>query len=345
MKQMIFGPSGLRVSEMCLGAMTFGDAYDWGAGRDGSRQLFDAFLDAGGNFIDTANRYQEAQSETLLGEFMSGGVRNRLVLATKYSLTMNPDDPNASGNHRKNLTIAVEDSLKRLKTDYIDILWMHAWDQITRSEEVMRGLEYLVASGKILHIAASDTPAWVVARSNTFAELRGWSSFTGLQLPYSLLERTPEREALPMAQALGLGVVPFGCLGAGVLTGKYLDNPDMKGGRINQADWPLASTARDQRVQAIALAVRDIAGELGATSSQVALAWVKAQHASYIPIVGVRTVAQLEDNLGANDIVLSPEQLDRLDTLSAIEMGYPHNVLARIAGTTKGLRLSKAKDS
>jgi len=340
MKHMIFGPSGLRVSELCLGAMTFGSTYEWGAGLEGSRALFNAYIDAGGNFIDTANRYQETQSETYLGEFMTG-MRDRVVLATKYSLSMYPKDPNASGNHRKSMTVAVEESLRRLKTDYIDILWMHAWDQVTRSEEVMRSLEYLVSSGKVLHIGASDTPAWVVSQSNAIAELRGWSSFTGVQLPYSLLERSPERDALPMAQALGLGVVAFGCLGSGVLTGKYLDNPDIEGGRINQPDWPLASTARNERVRAIALAVRDIAGELGASSSQVALAWVKAQHESYLPIVGVRTVAQLEDNLGAANVVLSDEHLQRLDELSAISMDYPWSVLASISSTTKGGRLSK----
>lgn len=344
MDHVIFGPSGLRVSEMCLGAMTFGDSYDWGAGIEGSRELYKAFLDAGGNFIDTANRYQEGQSEELLGDFMTG-MRDEIVLATKYSLTRVPKDPNSAGNHRKSLTVAVEESLRRLKTDYIDILWMHAWDQITRSDEVMRALEYLVASGKVLHIGASDTPAWVIARSNAIAELRGWSSFTGVQLPYSLLERSPEREALPMAQGLGLGVVPFGCLAAGMLTGKYLDNPDMKEGRINQADWPLANMAGNARVREIALAVRDIANEVGGTSSQVAIAWVRAQHESYVPIVGVKTAAQLKDNLGAANITLSSEQLGRLDTLSAISMDYPHNVLARIAGTTKGGRLSKIDDS
>lgn len=344
MQHVIFGPSGLRVSELCLGAMTFGDSYEWGAGKDGSRDLFAAFLDAGGNFIDTANRYQEGQSEELLGEF-SQGMRDELVLATKYSLTRVPSDPNSAGNHRKSLVVAVEESLRRLRTDYIDILWMHAWDQITRSDEVMRALEYLVASGKILHIGASDTPAWVIARSNTLAELRGWSSFTGVQLPYSLLERSPERDALPMAQAFELGVVPFGCLAAGMLSGKYIDDPDNKSGRINQADWPLGNMARNERVRSVALLVRDIAEEVGATSSQVAIAWVKAQHESYVPIVGVRTIAQLHDNLGANDVRLSREHLTRLGEASAISMDYPHNVLARIAGTTRGGRLSKIDDS
>ncbi|HEX4180078.1 MAG TPA: aldo/keto reductase [Caulobacteraceae bacterium] len=340
MKHVIFGPSGLRVSELCLGAMTIGDAYDWGVGREGSRALFDAYLDAGGNFIDTANRYQETQSEALLGEFMEG-MRDRLVLATKYSNTMHAPDPNSAGNHRKSLTVAVEESLRRLKTDYIDILWMHSWDQVTRSDEVMRALEYLVASGKILHIGASNTPAWVVSRSNAIAELRGWSSFTGVELPYSLLERSPERETLPMAKALGLGVVAYGCLGSGALTGKYLDNPTVEGGRMNQRDWPLASSAQNEKVRNIALAVRDIAGDLGASSSQVALAWVRAQHESYIPIVGVRTVAQLQDNLAAIDVALSDDHLRRLDQLSAISMDYPMNVLARIASTTTSGRLTK----
>jgi aryl-alcohol dehydrogenase-like predicted oxidoreductase len=339
MKHVIFGPSGLRVSELCLGTMTFGKAYDWGATREESQALFDAYLDAGGNFIDTANRYQATQSEALLGEF-TPKMRDQLVLATKYSLASYPPDPNTSGNHRKSLVIAVEASLRRLKTDYIDILWMHAWDQVTDSQEVMRALEYLVASGKILHIGASDTPAWVISRSNAIAELKGWSSFTGVQVPYSLVERTTERDVLPMAKALGLGVVVFGCLGAGTLTGKYLDNPEDAAGRLNQKDWPLASTAQEDGVRKIALTVRDIAGELGATSSQVALAWVGAQHESYIPIVGVRSVAQLQDNLASANVTLSDEQVARLDQVSAIPMGYPWNVLARIAGAAAGKRLS-----
>ncbi len=328
MEYKLFGPSGLRVSPMCLGAMTFGTAYGWGADRETSRAVFDAFVDAGGNFIDTANRYQATQSETFLGEFAEG-MRDRLVLATKYTLRMNADDPNSGGNHRKSMVVSVEGSLRRLKTDYIDVLWMHCWDQTTDTDVVMRALEYLVASGKVLHVAVSDSPAWLVSRCNAIAEMRGWSAFTGVQLPYSLVERTPEREALPMARALGLGVAAFACLGSGVLTGKYLDGAE--GGRIDAADWPLADLSRAERTQKIALKVRDVAAELGATPAQVALAWVMAQDPSHIPIVGARTAAQLKDNLGALTVRLPEEAMAELDALSAIPLGYPASVLERIA--------------
>lgn len=329
MELKIFGPSGLRVSRLCLGAMTFGTAFDWGADKTASRDVFNAYLDAGGNFIDTANRYQATQSESFLGEFTQG-IRDRLVLATKYTLRLDPTDPNSGGNHRKSLVTSLEASLKRLQTDYVDILWMHCWDQTTRSDEVMRALEYVVASGKALHIAISDSPSWIVARSNAIAELRGWSSFTGVQLPYSLIERSPEREALPMAKALGLGVTAFGCLGSGVLTGKYLKN-DSDAGRINAKDWPLADLARVDRTQAIARKVAECAAALGVSAAQIALAWVMARDESYIPIIGARTVEQVRDNLGALDVRLPAEMMAELDALSAIPLDYPHSVLQRIA--------------
>lgn len=331
MELRVFGPSGLRVSRMCLGAMTFGTAYDWGADRSASRAVFDAYLDAGGNFIDTANRYQATQSETLLGEFTEG-IRDRLVLATKYTLKVDPTDPNSGGNHRKSLVTSLEASLKRLKTDYVDILWMHCWDQTTRSEEVMRALEYVVASGKALHIAISDSPSWIVARSNAIAELRGWSSFTGVQLPYSLIERSPEREALPMAKAIGLGVTAFGCLGSGVLTGKYLNDAN-DGGRINSKDWPLRDLAKVDRSQALARKVAECAQRLGVSAAQVALAWVLARDSAYIPIIGASNAKQVADNVGALRVSLPSEMMAELNELSAVPLDYPYAVLQRIAGT------------
>jgi len=314
---------------MCLGAMTFGVAFDWGADKTTSHNVLNAYLDAGGNFIDTANRYQATQSESFLGEFIQG-LRDRLVLATKYTLQLDPSDPNSGGNHRKSLVTSIEASLKRLRTDYVDILWVHCWDQTTRTDEVMRALEYVVSAGKALHIAISDSPSWIVARSNAIAELRGWSSFTGVQLPYSLIERSPEREALPMAKALGLGVTAFGCLGAGVLTGKYLGAPS-EGGRINAKDWPLADLARVDRTQAIARKVAECAQRLGVSAAQIALAWVMARDESYIPIIGARTPEQVRDNIGALSVTLPQDMLTELNELSAIPLDYPHSVLQRIA--------------
>ncbi|MGB6449882.1 MAG: aldo/keto reductase, partial [Steroidobacteraceae bacterium] len=220
MRYRLLGNSGLRVSELCLGTMTFGDDWGWGAGTEAAKVIYDAYREAGGNFIDTANLYTNGTSERLLGEFMQGH-RESLVLATKYGNAAPGSDPNAAGNHRKSMVQAVEASLKRLKTDYIDLYWLHIWDQMTPLEEIMRGFDDLARAGKILYAGISDAPAWWIARGNTVAELRGWTQFVGLQIEYSLLERTPERELLPMAHALGLGVTAWSPLAGGMLTGKY----------------------------------------------------------------------------------------------------------------------------
>ena len=219
MRYRLLGKSGLRVSELCLGTMTFGEDLGWGSPKEESRKVYDAFREAGGNFIDTANIYTNGTSESFLGEFMQGH-RERLVLATKYTLSPPVNDPNAAGNHRKNMMQAVEASLKRLQTDYIDLYWLHIWDQLTPVEEVMRAFDDLVRQGKILYAGVSDMPAWVVAKANTLAELRGWTPFIGLQIEYSLIERTPERELLPMASSLGLGITAWSPLAGGVLDGQ-----------------------------------------------------------------------------------------------------------------------------
>src|SRR5258707_2228870 len=220
MKYRLLGNSGLRVSEAVLGTMTFGDDWGWGAAKDEARKVYDAFREAGGNFIDTANIYTDGTSESFLGEFLEGH-RDSVVLATKYSNAAPGDDPNAAGNHRKSMMQAVEASLKRLRTDYIDQYWVHIWDGITPVEEVMRGLDDLVRAWKILYVGISDAPAWWVAQANTLAKLRGWTQFIGLQLEYSLIERTVERELIPMAKALNLGVLAFSPLAGGFLNGKY----------------------------------------------------------------------------------------------------------------------------
>jgi aryl-alcohol dehydrogenase-like predicted oxidoreductase len=232
MKYRLFGKSGLRVSEAALGTMTFGQERGWGAPKDESRKVYDAFREAGGNFIDTANIYTDGTSESFLGEFLEGH-RDSVVLATKYSNAAPGNDPNAAGNHRKSMMQAVEASLKRLRTDYIDLYWVHIWDAMTPVEEVMRGLDDLVRQGKVLYVGISDVPAWWIAQANTLADLRGWSRFIGLQIPYNLIERTVERELIPMAKALDIGVTAWSPLSNGVLTGKYHGHGGSELGRMN----------------------------------------------------------------------------------------------------------------
>lgn len=203
MRYKLLGKSGLRVSELCLGTMTFGEDWGWGAPQDTSRQIFDAFVEAGGNFIDTANLYTNGSSEKIVGELI-GSERDRFVLATKYSLTgqwQGDNNPNGSGNHRKNMMRSIEGSLQRLNTDYVDVLWLHAWDFTTPVEEVMHAFDDLVRQGKVMYIGISDTPAWIVSQANTLAQANGWAQFIALQIEYSLIQRTPERDLLPMANA------------------------------------------------------------------------------------------------------------------------------------------------
>lgn len=321
MRYKLLGRSGLRVSELCLGTMTFGEDWGWGSDESESRAVFEAFAEAGGNFIDTANRYTEGTSERYVGAFIASD-RERFVVATKYTLFDRRDDPNAAGNHRKNLHASLEASLKRLDTDYVDLLWVHAWDFMTPVDEVMRALDDLVRAGKVRYIGVSDTPAWIVARANTMAELRGWSRFVGLQIPYSLLERTPERDLLPMARQLDIAVTPWGALGTGVLTGKYNADPDAAG-RVSQRGGEVP-----ERDLAIAQVVVDTARELGCTPSQVALSWVRSRPGVVIPIIGARTRAQLLDNMACLDVELPDEVVARLDEASRIELGFPHDFLS-----------------
>ena len=220
MRYRLLGNSGLRVSEAALGTMTFGEEWGWGTAKDEARKVYDAFREAGGNFIDTANFYTNGSSESFLGEFMKDH-RERVVMATKYSKAVPATDPNAAGNQRKNMVRALEASLKRLQTGYIDLYWVHIWDHMTPVEEVMRGLDDLVRQGKVLYVGISDAPPWWVAQANTLAQLRGWSPFVGLQIEYSLVERTVERELIPMAKALNLGLTAWSPLAGGILTGKY----------------------------------------------------------------------------------------------------------------------------
>lgn len=335
MRYRTLGRSGLRVSEICLGTMTFGEEWGWGASRDESRRIFDAFVDAGGNFFDTANSYTGGTSERLLGEFIASE-RDRYVVGTKYTQAEVWRDPNGSGNHRKNLVRTLEASLRRLGTDYVDVLWLHAWDFLTPVEEVLRALDDLVSAGKVLYLGVSDTPAWVVARAVTLAESRGWSRFVGLQAEYSLAQRTTERELAPMADELELGLAAWSPLGAGLLTGRYTrreDDGDAAGrdrageprGRLEEAD--MYRGALSERNLRIARAVDDVADDLGVSSARVALAWLLGREPATIPVVGARTARQLVDSLGATGVELEDAHRERLDEVSRPELGFPHDFL------------------
>jgi len=302
--------------------MTFGEDWGWGGSVEDCRKMFDAFGNAGGNFIDTANLYTNGTSEKIVGDLIAAE-RDRWVLATKYSLSMG-DHVNASGNHRKNMRQSVEASLKRLKTDYIDLYWLHVWDFTTPVEEVMRGFDDLVRAGKILYAGISDTPAWIVSQGQTLAMLRGWTPFIGLQIEYSLVERTPERDLLPMAQALGLGVTPWSPLGQGVLSGKYNRPGAAEGARLSlEAAMPY----KTERNLTIAAEVIAVAQELGRSPSQVALGWLLQRPVVCIPIIGGRKLSQIEDNLKSTDFSLSDAHLKRLDDVSRIELGFPHDFM------------------
>lgn len=328
MKYHLFGRSGLRVSPLCLGTMTFGEDWGWGSNRETSKAIFDTFLKAGGNFIDTADVYTEGSSEEMLGDFIQAE-REYIVLATKYTLSNTTKDPNRSGNHRKNLVQSVEASLKRLNTGYIDLLWVHAYDFLTPVDEMMRALDDLVRQGKILYVGISDAPAWVTARANTLAELKDWTPFIGSQLEYNLTERSPERELLPMAKELGLGTVAWSPLSAGLLTGKYQkDRGKGSGGRMEGAD-----TYRfNERNFKIVDVVLEEAKELDISPAQLSLAWIL--HKGVFPIVGARKLSQLEDNLGAVEVSLPEDCLQRLDEASSIALGFPHDFVLR-AGAQK----------
>jgi aryl-alcohol dehydrogenase-like predicted oxidoreductase len=326
MKYRLFGKSGLRVSEAALGTMTFGQERGWGAPKDESRKVYDAFREAGGNFIDTANIYTDGTSESFLGEFLEGH-RDSVVLATKYSNAAPGNDPNAAGNHRKSMMQAVEASLKRLRTDYIDLYWVHIWDAITPVEEVMRGLDDLVRQGKVLYVGISDVPAWWIAQANTLADLRGWSRFIGLQIPYNLIERTVERELIPMAKALDIGVTAWSPLSNGVLTGKYHGHGGSELGRMN-SETMKTFMPEQQRATRVVAAVKIVSEQTGCSMAQVALAWLRYRPVPVIPIIGARKLTQLQDNLASFDLELSAEHLKSLEEASRVELGFPQDLYA-----------------
>ena len=315
MNYKLLGRSGLKVSELCLGAMGFGTEGGWGADKDGSFAIMDAFASAGGNFLDTANIYKLGTSEKIIGEFVSQRDRDYFVIATKYSLKDNTTNPNASGNNRKNMMRSVEASLKRLQTEFIDVLYLHIWDDLTPVDEILRGIDDLIKQGKVNYAAISDTPAWIVSKANTLAELMGWSQFIALQVEYSLLQRSPERDLVPMASHYNMTVTPWAPLAGGALTGKYLRGGT---GRIKAE-----SNRRDNNSIRITQEVMAVAEKLGVEPSHVALQWTRQQGFSCIPIVGATKLDQLHDNLKMVDLVIPGEDIVRLNEASAIDLGFP----------------------
>ncbi|AKU98376.1 L-fuco-beta-pyranose dehydrogenase [Labilithrix luteola] len=316
------GHSGLRVSPFCLGAMTFGQD-DWGSSVADSQRIMDAYIDRGGNFIDTANLYTRGRSEKIIGEHLGHGPRKRqrLVLATKFFGSLFPGDPNAGGTSRKAIHAQLDESLRRLETDYVDLYWMHAWDKFTPIDETMRTLDDLVRAGKIRYIGFSDTPAWKVAEAQVTAQLRGLSPLVALQIEYSLLERTVEGEFLAMADELGLGVMPWSPLKNGVLTGKYARR-DKGNHAPDRGAFALPALSDDRTFDVIECAER-IASELDATVAQVALAWLCGRRAVASPVVGARTIGQLEQNLKALDLRLTDLQRQQLDEASKPQLAFP----------------------
>lgn len=327
----LLGASGLRVSPLALGTMTFGvEPGGWGSSDAEAAEMVGAYIDRGGNFIDTADFYGGmGGSEEVLGHIL-GKRRERMVISTKYSLTTRPGDPNAAGNHRRNMVRSVEDSLRRMGTEWIDLLYLHMWDFRTPVEEILRAFDDLVRSGKVLYAGLSDTPAWQASRMQAIAQLRGWTPFSALQISYSLIERTVEREMIPMAAEMGLGVCPWSPLGGGVLAGKYTRAdlaPPAPGGAYDRRMMNAATGRLNERNLDIADVVAATASEIGASSAQVALAWTLANPAVCSPVLGTRTPAQLADNLGALDLTLDADHLARLDAVSGVPKVFPMDVL------------------
>ncbi|HYV86832.1 MAG TPA: aldo/keto reductase [Patescibacteria group bacterium] len=342
----LLGRSGLRVSPLALGTMTFGTEWGWGSPKETVFVLLDRYLEAGGNLLDTADGYTNGTSERLIGEYFAArGGRDRAVLATKFTFSGDPGDPNAGGNGRKNIHRALEGSLKRLRTDYVDLYWLHAWDGLTPVEEVMGTLDALVRAGKVRYLGLSDVPAWYLGRAQTLAEWRGWERLAGLQLEYSLVERNIEREHVPAALALGLGITPWSPLASGLLSGKYT-----RAGRQAQGQGRLPTVAASghpafeklltERNWTIVDTLIRVAKEIGAPPAQVALAWVARRPGVASTIIGATRIEQLESNLAALDVVIPEPLLAQLDEVSAPPLVHPYHffltpvIRGRISGGT-----------
>lgn len=330
MRYKLFGRTGLRVSEAALGTGTFGTAWGWGCTPQEAGALFDRFVEAGGNFFDCADGYQNGQAETILGDLIARD-RDNFVVSTKYTTAVGMRSIAKTGNSRKAMMASLEGSLKRLKSDYVDIFWVHMPDLVTPTDEIVRGLEDLRSQGKVNYIGMSDFPAWRISRAITSAEVRGTDPMAALQIEYNLAERTAEREMMPMAQAYGLAVMVWSPLGGGTLTGKYRDK-SVKG-RVTEGGGPVRKIPEAREDQIIG-ALDTVAAALGATPAQVAIAWVcnrEPAGTSFFPVLGARTLEQLDANLAALAIELSDEQLALLNEASAIELGFPHDLIAQPA--------------
>jgi aryl-alcohol dehydrogenase-like predicted oxidoreductase len=324
------GRSGLRVSPLTLGTMTFGEDWGWGASPETSEAILVEYLDRGGNVVDTANVYTNGHSEKIIGNFFAArpGLRERVVLSTKFFGNLHPGDPNGGGSSRKAIVAQLEESLRRLQTDYVDLYWLHNWDRHAPIDETLRALDDLVAAGKVRYVGLSDVPAWVAAQSQTIAQFRGWVPVTALQLEYSLLERTAEGQLLPMAEALGIGVLPWSPLRGGQLSGKYTRNndppADSRRGRYTgptELDWDVIE------------AVARVSVELGVSPAEVALAWVRSRPAVTSTLIGARTIEQLRSNLASLEITLTPDQLAGLDEPSTPLLDFPATINAEITPT------------
>ena len=320
------GRSGLRVSPLCLGTMTFGEDLGWGSSIEESQRIIDRFIELGGNFIDTANFYTKSHSEKIIGDHVGRHAvrRDRLVIATKFSGNLYPGDPNGGGSSRKTIITSCEDSLRRLQTEYIDLYWLHNWDVHTPIEETMSALEDLVRAGKVRYIGVSDTPAWKIVEANMTAHLRGWAAFVGLQIEYSLLERSVEQELVPMALQFGLGITPWSPLKSGALSGKYTRATV---GQV-KADRGvfLESFLNNEKTFVLVDALEVIASAHDSTVARIALAWVQAQPGVSSTIIGARRLAQLEDNVQAIDVKLTAEELGHLDALTKPTFGFPQSM-------------------
>jgi aryl-alcohol dehydrogenase-like predicted oxidoreductase len=324
------GRSGLRVSPLSLGTMTFGTEWGWGSDEPQSREIFDRYTELGGNFVDTANFYTQGKSEQMIGKFITDKrLRDRVVLATKFTLNVEPGNPNAGGNGRKNIYQSLEASLRRLQTDYIDLYWLHAWDTVTPVEEVLATMNDLVRAGKIRYYGFSDTPAWYVARAQTLAEKEGKERLIALQLEYSLVERNIEREHIPAAQQLGIALCPWSPLAGGFLTGKYMrEGNSGKGvGRLEttKSSGNPAFNKFSERNWQISDALVAVAKQINKPPAQVALNWVITQPGVTSTIIGATKISQLNDNLQAAEISIPPDLRKHLDEVSALEATHPYS--------------------
>ncbi|MDY7106798.1 MAG: aldo/keto reductase [Actinomycetota bacterium] len=332
------GHSGLRISPFTLGTMTFGEDMGWGASAEESERILAAYLDAGGNSIDCANVYTNGHAEVIVGDHLAArpGLRDRLVVGTKFFWNLHRGDPNGGGAGRKAIMHQLESSLRRLRTDHVDIYWLHNFDPRTPRDETLRALDDLVTAGKVRYIGFSDVPAWATAEAATIARFRGWSPIVALQLEYSLLERTSEGELIPMAEAMGMGVLPWSPLKSGFLSGKYSSS---RAGTVDTARTGLVGEPGPEDLRVIDV-VNDVAAEIGTSSAAVALAWVQGRPGVSSTLIGARRLAQLEDNLAALELTLSAQHRDRLDAVSAPRLNFPADnnaALARLAsngGTT-----------